>query len=475
MAIAVIGWLAVAVASFAAPVESESNAGAASRPTSGGLKPTRVNASAGSETVRAVPGASMTLAQGSSAPRGAATAPPTRSGAAADPSRITLSLTGASISDVLRAIATHFHLNLVMMGEDSREVSVAFVDRTVDESLEEIMAGSSLAYIRNESTLRVMPGELPATQIFRLEHAQASRLALLVTQSASNATVAGDDASNILSVRGPAKTLEQIASLVRHADALPAQVLIRARLLEVGLTDETSLGIDWEALIADGDVTVSAMTALFPNATPTTTLEISAAGTDGEIDAIVRHIAANTHGRLLSSPEIVTANREPAKILVGERVPYTKATTETQTGATLQEIEFVDVGVKLEVTPQVARDGGVGLDVNVEISEVLDKVVAGTPRIGTREAHTRVTLDSGETLLIGGLMRTMLVKETAGIPFLSKIPVLGRLFRHDRTRTERTELVILLSPEIVGEAHVADGRRWADQLDAGNEGGPNPK
>jgi len=443
LVVAVIGWLAVAVASFAAPVEREGGAAA---------------------------GAAAGVAAGAARSAAAATAT-----APASAPRITLTLESTSISDVVRAIASHFRLNLVMMGEDPRVVSVAFVERTVEEALEEILAGSSLAYIQNGASLRVMPGDQPATQVFRLEHAQASRLALTVSQSAADAIVAGDDLSNILSVSGPAKTLEQVAALVRQADALPAQVVIRARLLEVGLTDETSLGIDWEALVADGDVAVSAMTATFPGTTPTTTLELSTSGDDGEIDAIVRHIATHTNGRLLSSPEIVTANREPAKILVGERVPYTKATTETQTGATLQQIEFVDVGVKLEVTPQVASRGDVGLDVNVEISEVLDKVVAGTPRIGTREAHTRVSLGSGETLLIGGLMRTNLTKERSGVPFLSDVPWLGRLFGYERTRTERIELVILLSPEIVGEAHVASGRRWNDRLDPSEELSPNAR
>ncbi len=389
--------------------------------------------------------------------------------AAAGPSaaeRITLRLDGAPVSDALAAVAERFGLDLVASGADGRTVTVSLVDRTLDEALDAVLAGSDLAGIRSGSMLRIVPGDRTVSQAFPLEHATASRVAGTLKEAFTDAQIVGDDGSNLLYVTANAMSIARIASMLAWIDQSPGQVKIRARVLEVALNKETALGIDWESFFERGETSIDLATDLFPATAAGTTLRISNNGDDATLDAVVRSIATRTHSRLLSSPEIVTANNEPAKILVGERVPYTKASTTTQTGSTLQEIAFVDVGVKLETTPQVSADGTVSMTVGVEISEVLDKEVAGTPRIGTREAHTRVSLDSGDVLMIGGLMRTNEVRIRRGIPFLGEIPYLGRLFRHEGTREEKTELVILVSPERVDPAYLAASRKRSEGIES---------
>lgn len=378
--------------------------------------------------------------------------------------RITLRLADVPVSDALAAIADRFGLELVASGLDGRAVSVALEERTLDEALEAVLAGSDLAAVRSGRLLHVLPGDRVVSHAFPLAHATPSRVADLVRQAESAAQVIGDDASNLLYATGPASAVARIAAIVSRMDVLPSQVKIRARVLEVTLGTESALGIDWSALFQDGETSLGFSTNLYPGPGTTTTITLANDGADGSVDAVVRAIAARTRSRLLSSPEIVTANNQVAKILVGERVPYTKATTTTQTGNTLQEIEFVDVGVKLETTPQVAAEGAIGLDVSVEISEVLDKEVAGTPRIGTREAHARVFLASGDVLLFGGLMRTNRIAVRRGIPLLGALPVVGRAFRHEGTRDERTELVILVTPERVDAAAMAAARRRDEAL-----------
>lgn len=408
----------------------------------------------------------------------AAPDPASRIAAAGEPPeaasyRITLTLSNVAVSDALAAVADRFGLELIASGVDGRTVSLALADRTLDEALDAILSGSDLACLRIGTTLRVVPGAHAVSQSFPLEHASASRVAELLKQGAGDAQVVGDDASNVLHVSGKASLVQEVAALVRWLDREPGQVKIRARVLEVTLGKEDALGVDWNALFPRrGETSVDVGTGLFPAGSgATTTITISNDGSGAGLDAIVRGIATRTRSRLLSSPEIATSNNVPAKILVGERVPYTKATTATQTGATLQEIEFVDVGVKLEATPQVADDGTVALDVSVEISEVLDKEVAGTPRIGTREAHSRVVLDSGDVLMIGGLMRVSRTKLTRGVPLLGDVPIVGRLFRHEGVREERTELVVLVSPDVIDAESRAEGRRLNERFDGELESG----
>jgi type II secretory pathway component GspD/PulD (secretin) len=229
------------------------------------------------------------------------------------------------------------------------------------------------------------------------------------------------------------------------------QVLIRADIVEVDLGDDVELGVNWSFALdqnhggADHEVMASGnpLTSVTDFA-----FRYARLGTN-EFRAFLGLLEQVRETRILSSPRIMTASDRPAQILVGERVPYASATTETETGATLQQIEFIEVGILLEVTPHVGSGDLIQLTVHPEVSEVLDQAVLNVPRIGTREATAEVSVQSGGTIVLGGLKRTIKIKTERKLPILGSIPLLGALFRSTTEEDHETELMVFLTPTIV--------------------------
>jgi type II secretory pathway component HofQ len=164
------------------------------------------------------------------------------------------------------------------------------------------------------------------------------------------------------------------------------------------------------------------------------------------MDSLIECIRANTHSRTLASPKVSVVNHQEAKIQIGERLPYAVATT-TQT-ATIQNVQFLDVGIVLTVTPVITADGNI-------LMTVLPKVSGGRitengfPEEDTTEVSTTVLMKDGSGLVIGGLIRENEGFDYATTPVLGKIPVMGRLFRKRNQVCQRDELIIALVTRIL--------------------------
>jgi type II secretory pathway component GspD/PulD (secretin) len=165
---------------------------------------------------------------------------------------------------------------------------------------------------------------------------------------------------------------------------------------------------------------------------------------------------------ILSTPHIAVMNNEEARILVGRREAYvTSTTTQAQTTATTAEsVQFVDVGVKLYVTPTISENGFVTLKIRPEVSTKVDTLTTPSkniiPIVETSEAETRVMVKDGKTIVIGGLMKEETTLTKQKVPLLGDIPILKVLFSNRSDRIKKTELVILLTPHIItGEEYFA--------------------
>ena len=241
--------------------------------------------------------------------------------------------------------------------------------------------------------------------------------------------------------RGPGERL------VRSVDRYRAQVNIRAEMVEVTLNEDDARGVDLSAILIGNDGDGGFNTA-FSDGNDAATLNVHVFEGDFDISGVIAAINTTRESRLLSSPSITTLDNQAAKIHVGERVPYQRATIETQTGSTLAQVEFVDVGVLLEVTPTISENEMLYLAIHSEVSEVLEQSVQNVPRIGTREANTRVLVRAGDTVVIGGLMKDNHSTVVKKVPFLGDIPLLGRLFRRDTLKKEKTEFLVFIRPQL---------------------------
>jgi type II secretory pathway component GspD/PulD (secretin) len=398
-------------------------------------------------------------------PQGApATAPPRAAEPAPPPagaqSRYNLQFRSARLDAILRALAEAHGANLAVTGELDTVMTANLSSLTLPDALEALLGATRWTWTEEAGLYRVVPGGTVVTRIVPLRYSNAGQVAEVLRAQLQDVTINAEPRSNSVLASGPVPRVREVARLLADIDHSRPQVRIRAEMVEVSLTDSDVRGVDLDALLSGRDADARLRTA-FGDVLDPSTLKVHTLQGDLEVTGILAALRERRKAALLSSPEITTLDNQPARIHVGERVPYQRATTETQTGATLAEVEFLDVGVKLEVTPTVSDDSTLYLQLHSEVSEVLDQSVQNVPRIGTREADTRVMVRHGDTVVIGGLIRDNITRTTKKFPVLGDIPLLGLLFRRDTDVKTKTELLVFIHPCILPDP--ADLRPTAKQ------------
>jgi len=189
-------------------------------------------------------------------------------------------------------------------------------------------------------------------------------------------------------------------------------------------------------------------------------------GQKRDLDFLIRYLQTLGNTQVLSSPKLAVVNNQEARIHIGERQAYVTTTTTTgQTTSTVsEEVTFVDVGIQLSVTPTINTDGYITMKIKPEISSVVSTLVTEPnknkiPIIDTSMAETTVMVKDGSTIIIGGLRKEEKTKDYDQFPYLGNIPVLGFLFKSGDQKTERNELLIMITPHIIS----------GDMLTTGNE------
>ena len=186
-----------------------------------------------------------------------------------------------------------------------------------------------------------------------------------------------------------------------------------------------------------------------------------------DVDILVKYLQTEGNTQILSNPKLAVINNREAKIHVGERQAYITTTTTTgqSTSTISEEVTFIDVGIQLAVTPTINDDGYVTMNIKPEISSVVSELITPSgnriPIIDTSMAETTVMVKDGVTIVIGGLRKDEKTDNSEGVPYLSKIPILGFLFRSGTKKTERTELLILITPHIVTGDELTTGDKRA--------------
>lgn len=368
--------------------------------------------------------------------------------AESSPSTYDMEFRSTAIDDILRVLADQYKVNVAINGEVGERVTVNLAGMQIEEALDVLLEGSRWTWRKEgeqDAVYRVLPLSTPTTEIYTLDYTSAKTLATVITNQVSDVVVNAEEHSNSLLVSGSLRAVREVGWLVQSVDRYRAQVSIRAEMVEVTLNEDDTRGVDLSSIFGGKDLDGRLSTA-FSDGNDPATLDVHTLQGDFDIRGVVAALNEQRESRLLSSPTITTLDNQPAKIHVGERVPYQRATIETQTGATLAEVEFVDVGVKLEVTPTISEGEFLYLNIHSEVSEVLEQSVQNVPRIGTREADTRVMVRAGDTVVIGGLMKDNYATVTKKVPLLGDIPLLGRLFRRDTLKSEKTEFLVFIRP-----------------------------
>jgi MSHA biogenesis protein MshL len=238
------------------------------------------------------------------------------------------------------------------------------------------------------------------------------------------------------------------------------QVQIEAKVIEVELRDQFSAGINWRAVIGGLTNSVTISQVLAPATTGGFTLALKA----GDFTALLNAFAEQGKVNVLASPRVTAMNNEPAVMRIGTQDVFFVTTTQVdpQSGLVLQSTvtpQTMTEGLVLSVTPQISADGIVHMSINPSITE---KTGVATSRLGdtvpivsVRETDTLVRVRQGETIVIAGLMHDRANVNNAKVPFIGDVPVVGYLFRRTEKTNRKIDLVILLTPTIMGPGETA--------------------
>ena len=282
--------------------------------------------------------------------------------------------------------------------------------------------------------------------------------------------IIADETNNSLIFKARPKDYAIIKELLNKLDILPRQVLIEVLVAEVTLNNEVKYGVEWfienkginingtpynANMMLDAGKAVAQSTPLGENLPGFTYALYDGEGT---LKALINLLDTSTDVDILSTPNILAADNQEARIEIGEDVPILSESTISSGGVKTQGVQYRKTGIILQVKPSINDNGLVRMEITQEVSKVNDQQTAGitSPRITNRKATTYVIAKDGQHILMGGLMSTMVTEVTHGIPLLKDIPILGYLFGSKGTTTEKKELIFILTPHVIKSKGEAD-------------------
>lgn len=412
------------------------------------------------------------------------------SAAAPQAPRFSMEFRDADIRDVLRALGQENKVNVVFGDEVQGKITLSFRDVTLQEALEAILHINNLSTMQEGNILRVVRSPYAAgeeqliTVMVPIRYADADELSQSIRQLlSSRGKLTIDKRTNTLLVRDVQENIKRMRDVVVKLDAQTPQVMIEAKIIEAEASFAREIGIQWGANYVDrgglGTFGVGGTTATGGGGAAGSNFLVNLPAAVGpgsggalgfsfgniantfKLDLQLTALQNSGHGRILSSPKILTQNNKEAKISTGLTIPVLTSTVvsagvSTPGGAQGSQaatgVENIDVNLALTVTPHVTPGDQINMKIHAEKKDAdFSREVLGIPTLTTREASTEMLARDGETVVIGGIYKKTETKQQAGLPFLSDIPWLGWLFKKESTTDDQTELLIFITPHLYRE------------------------
>jgi type IV pilus assembly protein PilQ len=415
--------------------------------------------------------------------------------------RVEMHVRDLDLASVLQMLSIQSHRNIVASKDVSGKVTANLYNVTFEEALTAILNSNGCGWRENGNFIYVYTAQeikdlqaaarQQATRIFRLHYTRAADAQVIVqpllstegkasitpasdTGVAANSDGAGGNGlanDDCLLVIDYPERIEAVAKALSEIDVRPKQILIEATILRAQLTEDNSLGIDFNlvggvdfqnlssASPAMTDITTGALpTAKLQDTTFTTRTDFNDSVPNGgftfgiikdSVAVFVRALEQVTDTTVLANPKILTLNKQRGEVIVGRRDGYL-TTTVTETSA-IQSVEFLETGTQLRFRPFVGDDGYVRVEVHPEDSTG-GLTAANLPFESTTEVTTNIIVRDGHTILIGGLFREVTTARRGQVPIVGNLPVAGALFRNSNDITQREEVIILLTIHVIKDS-----------------------
>ncbi|MDI6728228.1 MAG: type IV pilus secretin PilQ [Thermodesulfovibrionales bacterium] len=415
---------------------------------------------------------------------------------------VSLDFQDADIVPILRLLGDVSGYNIVIHPDVKGKISMKLMNVPWEQALDIVLKTFNLEKVIDGNVIRVATlkafqeekkavaetkevfgkAEDITTKVFAVNYSNVEKIKESIEKGkvlSPRGNISIDTRTRSLIVKDIPSSLNEIQKLIETLDKQTPQVLIESRIVEMSNNFSKSLGIEWGGHWFPPDSRTRAVGSVqsqiqgqadylpaigggnyFPTITslPATTTKIvsptsaitlgylNAAQTFG-LDLRLSAIEAFGKAKLLSTPKIITLENEQAIIKHGKRIPITTPGTTQGTYTTT----YIDANLKITVTPQIAPDGTIymKIEVNKDEPDYTNKDILGNPAIDTRSVSTQVLVKDGETVVIGGILKSSESDTDSGVPGLSKIPLLGWLFKRETKETNSEELLIFITPRIV--------------------------
>jgi len=427
--------------------------------------------------------------------------------------KLSLNFQDIDVRSVLQLIADFTDLNLVASDTVAGNITLRLQNVPWDQALDLVLKTKGLDKRQVGNVLLVAPADEIAArerqelesqkqiaelaplrrELIQVNYAKAADMAKLfqsVTSADGSADVRGsvtvDDRTNSIIAYQTQERLDELRRIIAQLDIPVRQVMIEARIVEANVNYDKALGVrwggasrrgNWSLYGKDGATSFDDGQAFLPGSdtvgdftledgvAPVPFVDMGVAGSTSGIgigfltdnlvlDLQLSAMESSGNGEIVSQPKVVTADKETAKILKGQEVPYQEASS---SGATTTS--FKEAALSLEVTPQITPDNRIIMEVKVtKDAPDFQRAINGVPPINKNEVNAKVLVSDGETIVIGGVFENTQTKAVEKVPFLGDMPYLGRLFRRDIVRDNKTELLVFLTPRIMNNQAIAVNR-----------------
>ena len=373
--------------------------------------------------------------------------------------KITLTLRDMALSEVMEMLSRAARVSILLSDKVQGNVSVNLYDVTIDDAIEAIVTSAGYGVERRRGSYFVVdrgeagrhsPGGPTRLRTFKVQYSDPAVIAgILENHLSGYGQVTTLPERRMLVVEDTPHFLDRISRLLRELDRQPRQILIEAQILEVGLKDSESYGLDWAALLNSGSKTLDFGTqGLGDPGSAGLFLDYFS----NDLTLVLDALRTRDRLRTLSTPKLLALEDQEAETIIGDRLGYNVTTTIDN--VTTTSTEFLESGVILRVKPSVDEQGRILLDIHPEVStgSVSDD---GIPNQNTTEVTTTMLVESGKTVFIGGLIKRSAQETREGVPVLGDIPGLGLLFSNKAISSINTELVVLITPHILDDGRVS--------------------
>lgn len=376
---------------------------------------------------------------------------------------VSLSFENADIRTVLRTFARLGSVNIVASQKVSGTITIQLEHVPWNLAFQTVLRVHGLTAVEEKDVIGVMTMEENKTQreiigletkVLRIRYGKASKMENSVSSMLTErGKVKIDERTNSLVVTDVPEALSRVTNLVNNIDTPTPQVMIEAKIVEIDHKIVEQLGVQWRTVNKSNSKTIceGGVSAPIPAAADflfgtllSTSIEPNV-NVSMDLQTAISMLESQDKARILSQPKIAVMDNEEAMILSGKKIPII---TLDRSGNRI--IEFYDVALKLTVTPHINPEDQIVLDLHPEVSDVASEATpGGEVIILAQEARTTLLVDNNQTAVIGGIIREKTGTITTGVPYLSRIPLLGRLFKSVSKSISKTDLLILVTPSVI--------------------------